>query len=864
MAKTLIARVRQIGEGYWKEILAVLLLLIAVYFFRSKRAELASLGPQLHAADAIWISIGVLVTVIYILLQSGMYVSSFAAIGAKLSWPTAIELFLKRNFLSVFLPAGGISSLTYSPSRLKKSGVDKLQIHQASGIYAFVGLFSVLLVGVPVLLYSLFHAKSIGHIQESLAIIILLLVSVFFVFRSLKQKGWLYTFITRRFPTLIPTIDKTFSANIASGQFWLTTAYSTGVEFCGILHIFIACKALGLPASFEASAIAYIVSVLLMIVSPFLRGLGAVELSMTYILGLYHYQPSHALAIIVLYRLFEFWLPLVAGFVSFAWKGRHIFVRLFPAFLVFMLGIVNVLSVVTPPIASRLRFLRGFLPIESINASNILVLVVGFVLLIISALLLRGHRSAWTLALILSAISFIGHMAKALDYEEAILAAVVLVVLALSYKQYRLRSKNGLIQLNLFTVGLVFAATFVFGFVGFYFLNVRHFGIDFTWGQSIKESLESFLVIEVKQIHPKTRFAREFLIWMDILGFLCWGLLILVLVKPFFKKKPSGNHSREKAAELVERYGSSPVDYFKTYADKLLFFSDVTDGFIAYRIANGFAIVLEEPVCAEEHKIEMLKEFDDHCRKMSLKTAFYRVDESSVSYFQFLKKQKLLIGQEAVLEVDRFTLEGKDKKSLRNGLNSLQKKGYTTQRYAPPLDDAFVKELQRVSDEWLEYYNKKELVFSQGMFLPAEIKKQDVIAVKNADGQVKAFLNIIPDFAPDESTYDMIRKTADAPGGCMDALIIELIKYAKEQGLLYLNLGLVPMAGIDEPDNTAEQLMQYAYEKVKRFRQYAGLREFKEKYASVWLNKYLVYENDFDLLQLPVALNKVMQPRINT
>jgi phosphatidylglycerol lysyltransferase len=566
----------------------------------------------------------------------------------------------------------------------------------------------------------------------------------------------------------------------------------------------------------------------------------------------------------VLYRLFEFWLPLIAGFISFAWKGRHIFVRLFPAFLVFMLGIINILSVVTPPVASRIRFLRGFLPIESINASNVLVLMVGFVLLIISALLLRGQRSAWSLALILSGISLLGHIAKALDYEEALLAAFVILVLLLSYKQYRLKSKTHLVQLNLFTVALVFAATFVYGFVGFYFLNVRHFGIDFTWQQSLQQALESFLVIEVKALHPVTRFAHEFLLWMDVLGFVCWGLLIIVLLKPFFKNKQIDQPSRERAEILLEQYGNSPVDYFKTYSDKLLFFSDIAEAFIAYRIANGFAIVLEEPVCAEEYKVTVLKEFDDHCRKMSLKTAFYRVDESSVTYFSHLKKRKMLIGQEAVLEVDSFTLEGRDKKSLRNGLNSLQKKGYATQLYPAPLSDEFIYELKQVSDEWLEYYDKKELVFSQGMFVATEIKKQDVIAVRNAEGSVKAFLNIIPDFAPDECTYDMIRKTADAPGGCMDALIIELVKYARERHLHYLNLGLVPMAGIEQPDNTAEQLMQYAYEKIKRFRQYSGLREFKEKYASVWLNKYLIYENDFDLLQLPVALNKVMQPRINT
>jgi phosphatidylglycerol lysyltransferase len=71
---------------------------------------------------------------------------------------------------------------------------------------------------------------------------------------------------------------------------------------------------------------------------------------------------------------------------------------------------------------------------------------------------------------------------------------------------------------------------------------------------------------------------------------------------------------------------------------------------------------------------------------------------------------------------------------------------------------------------------------------------------------------------------------------------------------------MVPMSGIEQPDNAAEQVVKFAYEKIKRFKNYHGLRDFKEKYATEWLNKYLVYENDFDLIQLPVALNKVMHP----
>jgi phosphatidylglycerol lysyltransferase len=487
------------------------------------------------------------------------------------------------------------------------------------------------------------------------------------------------------------------------------------------------------------------------------------------------------------------------------------------------------------------------------------VLLIGLILLVTAAFLIQGIRNAWILAMTLAILSLFGHLFKALDYEESILAASVVVILLASVKQYRLKTNERLFQLGVTTTVLIFLAVVIFGFIGFYFIDKRHFGVDFNWRQSLLFACRNFLLMSDDGIQPLTRFGHEF-IWMaHTLGFIAWSFLVFTMVKPYFHRKHHAPTSQEKACKLVERFGNSPVDHFKTYRDKLFYFSDQFEAFIAYRIANGFAIVLEEPVCADDYKIAVLQEFERHCRKMGLKTAFYRVDETGMSYFNYLKKRKLLIGQEAVLELGKFSLEGREKKSLRNALNSLQKKGYTTSVFRAPLSKELVSGLKQVSDEWLKHYEKKEIVFSQGMFDEKEIQQQDVIMIRDEMGTVKAFLNIIPDFAPEECTYDLIRKTADAPGGCMDALIIELVKYAKEKRLEYLNLGLVPMAGIEQPDNTAERLIRYAYEKIKRFRQYTGLREFKEKYATTWVNKYLVYENDFDLIQLPAALNKVMQ-----
>lgn len=837
------------------------MIMLAFIFFRNERKELVQIIPNIEHADVRWLLTGLAVTFIYVFFQSGMYVSSFSAIGLSLKWLDSIELFLKRNFLSIFLPAGGVSALAYTPSQLRKRDFNKTQIHQASGLYAFAGLFTVFLVGLPVVILFAFSANT--HLKTawvSLVAVVCVLAGIIWIANTLKGKGKLYKIIENKFPAFAPTIDELFAANVNSKKYIGAIAFSTGVEITGMFHLFIAMLALGLPASFSVAAIAYIVSVLLMITSPFLRGLGAVELSLVYILQLYGYSTLQALSITVLYRVFEFWLPMAFGILAFAWRGRNLFIRIVPALLIFAQGLINIISVVTPPLRIRLKLIREFLPLEAINASNVLVLFVGLALLITSAFMFKGLKNAWRLALLLSVLSLIGNLTKAFDYEEATFAAIIIVLLLLSRSQYRIRSSMKWIRLGLLSVAIIFLSVLIFGYVSFYFIDVKHFGIDFTWRQSLLYTMQIFLLGGEQNLHPLTAFGHQFILLIRILGFFSWGFLLFTLIKPFLSVETSNETARERAKFLLSQYGNSSVDYFKIYKDKLFFFSDIHDAFVSYRIANGFAIVLEEPVCAEENKMEVLEEFYKQCNKMGLRTAFYRVDENSILWFNHMRKQKMIIGQEAILDTENFKLEGKDKKSLRNALNSLLKKGYVTTIHKAPLEYALVTKLKLISDEWLEAFDKEEQVFSQGMFDAKEIRQHDVITVADAEGNIAAFLNIIPDYSPEECTYDLIRKTLEAPGGCMDALIIKMIEYAKEHKCQYINLGLVPMTGITEPNSPAEQLIKYAGEKLKRFKHYHGLRDFKEKYATIWEDKFLVYETDYDLLQLPAALNKIMQP----
>ena len=845
---------------HWKELVAALFILFGIYFFRQERKELSSLIPFLEKANITWVWFGVAVTVIYILSQSFFLSTSFKSVGARIGFATSVMVFLKRNFISVFIPGGGVAAYAYLPSMLRKEQLEQRRIFQAAGINSFIGTLTVIMVGLPVMAYTLFHHQTIKGAGAALAGAIILLLLILFVVGSLKNKGQLHHLLVRIFPKLEKHIEEFFTFDLSWASLCMATIISTAIEFIGVIHLYIAMMAATGSGNWEAAFAGYVVSTLFLVLSPFLKGLGAVELSLTYILTLYGYSTLQALEITLLYRLFEFWLPLASGLIAWLWKGKNLFLRILPPTLIFMLGVVNIFSVLTPPIASRLRLLKEYLPMDSIHASNWLVILIGLVLMITATYLIRGLRGAWWLAIIFSSLSLVGHLTKALDYEEAIIAFGVITVLFFTRNQYRLKSNLRFLNTGLITSVALFVMVLVFGTVGFYLLDKRHYGFDFTWQQSLYYTLSNFLLITVNDLHPVTHFGNEFIISIKVLGFGAWVFLVYNLIRPYILKSKTGDSALQRAGYLLMQYGNSPVDYFKTDSDKLLFISEAYEGFIAYKIAGGFALVLEEPVCAVENKIPMLKEFDKLCNKMGLKTAFYRVDEDSLYYFEELRKKKLLIGQEAIMDLREFNLEGRQNKSLRNGLNSLSKKGYVVQVHTAPHDKELINQLQQVSDEWLKNYHKKEIVFSQGMFNAPAISKQNIIALHDIEERVVAFLNVIPDYAPEEVTYDLIRKTAGAPGAAMDALIIKLVEYAKQKGAYYLNLGLVPLSGINQPESTAERVVKYAYEKIKRFSHYKGLREFKEKYASEWHNKYLVYENDFDLIQLPAALNKVMHP----
>ena len=840
--------------------LAVLMILMSIYFIKNEHLEIGQIKSTLQNVDTFYLILGLAITGVYFLFQALLYVFSFRTAGVKVGINSTLPLFLKRNLISIFLPAGGFSSLMFFTRPLTQKGINNSDIHYSSYIYGLISIISVIVVAFPLLIMLLLRNKlTSAELIPFLLIVVLIVVVLLMVWSFIKRK-MMYRFIQRINPKALVFIDNILSTQLNVKHFIFALIISVGIELIGVAHVYVSMLALGFHPDIFIAFIAYIVMVMLLIVSPFLRGIGAIEVSMTYIFVKSGIPAPQAAAITLLFRFFEFWIPLLFGAGSFLFSRKSIVLRVLPVFIIFISGFMDIVSAIAPGIPGRIRILEKLLPEVALNISNFFVFFTGLILIILSVYLLKGVKRAWRISIFLLALSVIAHITKGIDYEEASISIVAIISLFYTYKLYNVKAMPMYRQnwWKIWSVGLV--ALLLCSVGGTYFLEKTHMGMDYSFIESVKASFRLIFLFDTSGYLPQSRFGHLFILFISVFSISLLVTAILFSLHPIFftdsaEEEKDINHARL----LVQDYGKSALDYFKYYPDKLLFFS--SDGFLAYKIQGSYAVVLELPVCSDEAAVlPLIEEFEKYCYGNGLRTFYYRIPEASVSMFRDLKKKVLFIGQEAILDLEKFTLSGSKMHPLRNAINKAKNSGYTFHIYPPEIKDGILQKFQQVSDAWLKSPGKSELVFSQGMFIPELIKKTTVMAIENPEEKVVAFLNIVPDYVKEEGTYDLIRMTEDAPTGIIYFLLTEMFVWFKAQGIKKVNLGMVAFAGMGEAKTVTEKSMKFALERLRPLHHFKGQFQFKDKFDPVWVNKYLAYDMDYDLVQFPAVLKGVSKP----
>lgn len=522
-------------------------------------------------------------------------------------------------------------------------------------------------------------------------------------------------------------------------------------------------------------------------------------------------------------------------------------------------GLLNLFSVMGGPSHSRL--LAEIFPLEFIRLSRTFTLLIGFALIISSINIYKRKARAWWIVLALSSFSTVFHLTRGLDYQEALFSLALVILLLITRTIFSVKSSVPEIRSGLLRLVIAAAVALGYGIAGFWFLDTRHFGINFHIRDAVVTTLRLLSLGGDTGLVPLTGYGHWFLDSLYLITITAVVYSGIALFRPVIHQFRTLPRERAMAREIVQRHARTTLDFFKYWPDKSYLFSPSHQSFIAYRVGANAALALGDPVGPESEAESLVREFFEFCGENGWNAGFHQALPDFLPIYRRAGLKKLKIGDDAIVDLKGFTLEGKPKKEFRYKVRQLEGMGIRTVEYQPPVPHEVLGQLKEVSDEWLRIPGRRERSFTLGMFTRDYVRSTPVIAAVDKHGIVLAFVNLIAVPAYREITVDLMRRRAEAPNGIMDYLFVKLFVNAREKGFERFNLGMAPMAGFQEREEASaeERAIHSFFQQLNFLFSFRGLRQYKAKFATSWEPRYLIYRNALELPRLALALRRVSE-----
>ena len=512
-----------------------------------------------------------------------------------------------------------------------------------------------------------------------------------------------------------------------------------------------------------------------------------------------------------------------------------------------LMGVVNLLSAVTPSLSERTHWLREIVPFEIRASGHIFAALTGFILLTLSVNLLRRKRVAWLLTIAVLIISIFSHLIKGWDYEECILAGVLLFQLLLMRKVFTARSDRPSIAQGILVLIGALLFTTAYGTAGFFILDgkfeVDKQPINFNLMQAFLQTLAVFFTEDNAGLEAKTRYGSFFIDSIYVVGTATLGYALFMLLRPVLLRRSVTEQDREKAETIVREYSLSPLARLSLLDDKFYYFSPSGKTVIAYVPKGRGAIALGDPIGPKEELAETILGFNKFCFLNDWYPAFYQTGSDNLEIYRLLGWRILQIGQAAIVDLKTFSTKGKANQNLRTAVNRFTKLGYEVKFYEPPISKELLDKLKPVSDEWLQMMKGAEKRFSVGWFNDKYLRNNAIAVIQNSSSDIVAFANSISANQDKEIAVDLMRRRADVENGVMEFLFVSLLQHYQQLGYERFDLGLSALSGIGEKQESPrlEKALRYLYQHLNHFYNFQGLHSFKEKFHPYWEPRYLIY-----------------------
>lgn len=525
--------------------------------------------------------------------------------------------------------------------------------------------------------------------------------------------------------------------------------------------------------------------------------------------------------------------------------------------------------------------------------------LVPLVLLLLAAWGLRsGRRSAWMLALgvnaallVLALITLvIGNVpftdaAGGIDFEWVLWVASalavpigVIVLLVINRRRFGVRAPRRAVRTWLVTIGVAFVVCAA-GFLVVSIVMRRSFDVSPNAVDLLVETIRRFVPPAFLQgigqpPYPRTGVALWVYQWV---GVVFWIVAIIATLRLY----RATAHPDARAAESAELYrtllrrGGGTLSFLGTWDGNAHWFSDDRQSAVAYRVVNGVALALADPLCPAGGEDAAIHGFTDFAIAHGWIPVFYSVHDDVVPVFESMGWHLVDVGQETVMHLPELEMTGKRWQKVRNPLNRAEREGmtavWTTWHDLSPL---LASQIIDISEQWVADKSLPEMGFTLGGLDEVRDPAVRLLLAIDADGRVQAVTSWMPSWRSDAIvgwTLDFMRRRDDAPNGVMEFLIARAALLMKDEGAEVLSLSGAPLATRPRAQGEAEpapdaiaSLLGWLSSALEPVYGFASLFRFKSKFLPEYRTLHMAYADPVELPAIGAAVGRAYLPDAST
>ncbi|MDQ2851023.1 MAG: bifunctional lysylphosphatidylglycerol synthetase/lysine--tRNA ligase LysX [Actinomycetota bacterium] len=352
--------------------------------------------------------------------------------------------------------------------------------------------------------------------------------------------------------------------------------------------------------------------------------------------------------------------------------------------------------------------------------------------------------------------------------------------------------------------------------------------------------------------------------WVFGLAGLLSGLALLLAILVFWR---SGRGREMQSADeelavrkLLLQFGEEDsLGYFATRRDKSVMFSTDGRAALTYRTEGTTCVASADPVGDRGSWPELIALWLRQCRENGWYAAVLSSSEVGTAHYQAAGLRAFALGDEAILEVDSFSLRGREMRPVRQAVTRISRAGYTTQiRRHSELSTEELREVEILAEKWRGEETERGFSMALNRLGDPADGRCVIVTAHDAHGEIRGLLSFVP-WGVRGVSLDLMRRDRNAENGLNEFLVAKLMEHGPEHGIRRVSLNFAVFRSIfDNADQVGAgpitKVSDAALSFASRFYQLETLYRSNDKYHPAWVPRWLCYDPALTVTRAALAM----------